>query len=317
MASFEQRALGHRDSIMPLDDISHLEGGATQVAQLAKLLTFRLTSNRPKAKAGQYTLAHQLIEADWRVIPLSTSEDPLWEQIGLHSGVNRRVRGEEVRMMNVRACISDVGDIFDGRAASEHVGNTLDQRLRFVERQERRAVKYQGEAYRAYIRKRIMDKTANETLIKYLDEYIRATPLAGEFRWLGRIRRFFAVVYASAAQAIDYEILPWGKKSTFKAIAACMNDAMEQLTAYSGKAASNADAKPIKANSVLLAEFKQYVDKANFVRISRGRAMGRVPARTFKNGDGVIRRTSPGKIECLLFAETLNACFLILSSASA
>jgi putative DNA primase/helicase len=308
-ASFEQRALGHRDSIMPLDDISHLVGGATQVAQLAKLVTFRLTSNRPKAKAGQYILAHQLIDTDWRVIPLSTSEDPLWEQVGLQNRVNRRVRGEEVRMINVRACISDVADIFDGRAASEHVGGTLDQRLRFVERQERRAVKYQGEAYRVYIRKRIMDKMASETLIEYIDEYIKATPLADEFRWLGRIRRFFAVVYASAARAIDYKILPWRKKSTLKAIAACMNDAMEQLTAHSGKAASDADAKQIKSESVLLTEFKEHVDKANFVRISRGRAMGRLPAGVLKNANGVIRPSSPGKIQYLLFAETLDAWF--------
>ena len=146
-------------------------------------------------------------------------------------------------------------------------------------------------------------------MIEYIDEYIKATPLANEFRWLGRIRRFFAVVYASAAQAIDYKILPWRKKSTLKAIAACMNDAMEQLTAHSGKAASNADAKQIKSESVLLAEFKQHVDKANFVRISRGRAMGRLPAGALKNANGVIRPSSPGKIQCLLFAETLDAWF--------
>jgi uncharacterized protein (DUF927 family) len=101
--AFEQRALEHRDSMMPLDDLSHLAGDTTQVAQLAKLVTFRLASNRPKAKAGQYVQAHNLANTDFRVIPLSTSEDPLWEQVSSHGRGHRRVRGEEVRMINVRA----------------------------------------------------------------------------------------------------------------------------------------------------------------------------------------------------------------------
>ena len=102
---FEQRALGHRDSMMPLDDLSHLAGDATHVAQLAKLVTFRLASNRPKTLARQYVQAHNLVDTDWRVIPLSTSEDPLWDQVSLHGRGNRRVRGEEVRMINVRASV--------------------------------------------------------------------------------------------------------------------------------------------------------------------------------------------------------------------
>ena len=307
-AAFEQRALGHRDSMMPLDDLSHLAGDTTQVAQIAKLVTFRLASNRPKAKAGQYVQAHNLANTDWRVIPLSTSEDPLWGQVSLHGHGKRRVRGEEVRMINVRACVSDVGDIFDGPTASKRVGGTLDERLRFVEQQERLAVKYQGEAYRAYLAKRAADKTAIATLNKYITEYIKATSLPDQFRWLGRIRKFFAVVYASAALAIDYGVLPWSKKSTLKAIAACMTDAMEQMTANSGDA-SDAAGKEIKSDKVLLAEFTQRVDDAKFVRLNRNRANGRLVAKRLKKANGIIRPMSPGKTQCLLFSKTLDGWF--------
>ena len=306
--SFEQRALGHRDSMMPLDDLSHLAGDATHVAQLAKLVTFRLASNRPKTKAGEYMLAHNLVDMDWRVIPLSTSEDPLWEQVSLHGSGKRRVRGEEVRMINVRAFVSDIDDIFDGPNASKRVGKTLDERLDFVEKQERLAVKYQGEAYRAYLTKRTADKTAIETLRKYIAEYIEAAPLPEQFRWLGRIRRCFAVVYASAAQAIDYGVLPWGKKSTLKAIVTCMTDAMEQLRANSG-GTSDAGIKEIKSDKVLLAEFKQLVDDAVFVRLNRNRRKSRSLAMRLEKANGVIRPTSPGKTQCLLFSKTLNAWF--------
>jgi hypothetical protein len=128
-AAFEQRALGHRDGIMPLDDISHLEGDSQKVA---KLMTFRLAGNRAKEKAGQYVLAQNLVDEDYRVIALSTSEVPLWEHLDTRG--SRCIRGEEVRMINVRACVSDMQDIFDGENARTGVGRTVEQRRGFVER---------------------------------------------------------------------------------------------------------------------------------------------------------------------------------------
>ena len=50
-AAFEQRAMGHRDGMMLLDDIGHLEGDQKCIA---KLVTFRLAGNRAKERAGQY-----------------------------------------------------------------------------------------------------------------------------------------------------------------------------------------------------------------------------------------------------------------------
>ena len=141
-AGFEQRALGHRDSIVLFDDMSHLPQ-----PELAKLVTFRLASNRPKTKAGQYVLANNIVDLDWRVITLSTSEDPIWQQM-IKPG-RGRVRGEEVRMINVRACVSDKGDIFDGPNADARVGSTLEERLEFVEKQEKLTQDYQGEAFRS------------------------------------------------------------------------------------------------------------------------------------------------------------------------
>jgi hypothetical protein len=215
-------------------------------------------------------------------------------------------------MINVPACVSDVGDIFDGPNASKRVGRKLDERLRFVERQEDLAVRYQGEAYRAYLTKRAADKAAIETLNKYIAEYIEDTPLPEQFRWLGRIRRLFAVVDASAALASDYKILPWSKESTRKAIVACMTDAMNQLTANFGSA-SDAGTEKIKSDKVLLAEFKQRVDDAKFVRLNRNRTKSRSVAKRLKNANGIIRPMSPGKTQCLLFSKTLDGWFPVMT----
>jgi putative DNA primase/helicase len=157
LAGLEQRALGHRDSMVPLDDTSSLSQ-----PELAKLVTFRLAGNRPKAKAGQYVFANNLVDFDWRVIPLSTSEEPIWQQM-IKSG-RGRVRGEELRMINVRACVSDKDDIFDGQNADASVGSTLEERLKFVERHEKLTQDLQGEAVRAYLARRCADNRAEATL---------------------------------------------------------------------------------------------------------------------------------------------------------
>ena len=189
-----------------------------------------------------------------RVLPLSTSEEPIWQK--MTKPERRRVRGEEVRMINVRACVSDRGDIFDGPNAEDRVGSTLKERLDFVEKQEKFTQDYQGEAFRTYLAKRFADKRAEETLKNYMDQFLEAAALPEQLRWLGRMRRLFAVVYASAAQAIDYGVLPWSKKATLKAILACMTDAMDQLAANFSDAPDGGSER-IKSDDALAAEFKR------------------------------------------------------------
>jgi hypothetical protein len=237
---------------------------------MAKLITFRLAGNRAKEKAGQYVVAQNLVEVDSRVIALSTSEDSLWAHLDKAS--RRRIRGEEVRMINVRACVSDMEDIFDGPKASKVVGKTVEQRRGFVEELEQHAVMYQGEAFRAYLTKRAADKGARAALKAYMADYVAAAPLPGQQRWLARIQRLFAVVYAGAAQAIDYGILPWEKKFTLSAIKNCMDDAMDQLITAAGEA-SVLDAHSNQSDQSLIAEFERGIDSAAFVRLKpTGRA---------------------------------------------
>jgi Domain of unknown function (DUF927) len=300
---FEQRAMGHRDCIMPLDDISYLEGDTQKIS---KLVTFRLAGNQAKERAGQYVAAQNLVEEDWRVISLSTSEDPLWEQLDRYGP--RRIRGEEVRMVDVPACVSDMQDIFEGEHAHRKVGETVEQRCRFVEDQERLTRKYQGEALRAYLAKRACDKTAKATLKRYMKEYADRAPLPGQQRWLGRIRRLFAAVYAGAAQAIDYQVLPWGKKTTLTAIRACMADAMKQLNANSAKE-SERDRGSMQSEQSTLAEFNRRLDGATFVRLKRNRRKKKVSATRLTAADGVIRPTTPRKCEYLLFARTMETWY--------
>jgi putative DNA primase/helicase len=296
---FEQRALGHRDCIMLLDDLSYVEDPRA----LAKLVTFRLSGNRTKDRAGQYVHAQRLVETDYRVIALSTSEDPLWGQVADSAG--SRIRGEEVRMINIRADVSKVQDIFDGQHASEVVGRTVEQRRAYVEEQEAFSRKYQGEAFRAYLTKWKQDPNAAVTLEAYMAEY-QKVPLPKQERWLARIQRLFAVVYAGAAQAIDYKILPWSKRKTLEAINACMCDAMDQLIEKSG---TSGDGGSHRSNQSLLAEFKLRMSDAAFVRLSREAKRKKVPLKRINRAQGIVRPTKSRRCEHLLFTRTMNEWF--------
>ena len=193
-------------------------------------------------------------------------------------------------------------DIFDSPNASKAVGKIVEQRRRYVEQLERDAQKYQGEAYRAYLVRRTADEGAEAMLRKYMGEYAAEAPLPAQRRWLGRIQQYFAVSSASAAQAIDYGILPWSKKATLQAIKACMYDAMAQLIA-----ATEVSCGEWPDRSLLL-ELRR-VAGARFMRLDRTRRKKGLTRTRLKRVDGIVRPTKPGKVEYLLFRRTLDRWF--------
>jgi hypothetical protein len=275
-----------------MDDIGHLEGDETK---LIKYVTFHIAGGRPKARAGQYVRANNLSEIGFRAIALSTSEDPPWQAVT--SSGRRRIRGEEVRLINIRACVSERGDIFDGNKADAEIGSTVEERIRFVEKQEAFTLEYQGEPFRAYLTERFKDVYAKTTLKRYYDEFLSRIP-SGESRAFGRIRKCFAITYASAAQAIHYGILPWHKEATLKDIAKCMSDAIDQLSA----SFPSASAVP-ETDDALVADFKERIKTAKWVRPKTA------SVEELKGADGIIRSYKRGKIQYLLYGDRLAKWF--------
>jgi hypothetical protein len=162
-------------------------------------------------------VANDVVDVDWRVILLSTSEDPI-RQATDPLGSSHRVRGEDVRVIDVPACISNSNDIWDGPKANDRVGSSVQERARFVEALEVATRKYQGEPYRAFLAELMADRGARKKLKKYVANYCEKAPLPNEARSLARIQQNFAVVYAGAALAIDYQVLRWKKKRVLAAI---------------------------------------------------------------------------------------------------
>lgn len=303
LPAYEQRALGNRDSIMPLDELGHVIGDPSEVA---RIVTFRVASNRPKAKARQYTIANNLVEGEFRVIAISTSEHPMWAHLKRDQRGHPGIRGEEVRMINLRANVSNRGDVFDGHKADWRIGKNVQQRARKIERLGKLTVQHQGRALRAYLTKRVADNRAEQKLRKYMDDYYSAAPRPKDYRWLRRIVQYFAILYASAALAIDYGILPWGKRATLADIRKCMNDAMEQLIdTFESSQNKGGD---LRGDGGDLNEFKIRVENATFVERPRG-TVSKAVARRVKQADGIIRRDKSGKRHRLLFSKTFKGWY--------
>jgi hypothetical protein len=102
-----------------------------------------------------------------------------------------------------------------------------------------------------------------------------------------RIRSNFALIWAAAAMAIDYEVLPWEKPPTFKAVKKCLRKALDVIEA------SKAPAPPaVDSTTSILTALNDKLEGADLrkvvlrKRITTQQARRRVKADGFRiNGD--------------------------------
>jgi hypothetical protein len=101
-----------------------------------------------------------------------------------------------------------------------------------------------------------------------------------------RIRSNSALIWAATAMAIDYEVLPWKKRPTFKAVEKCLRKAMDVIEA--GKA----PASPVDPTTSILIALNDELKKSDLRKvvlrkpITEQQASRRVKADEFRiNGD--------------------------------
>jgi hypothetical protein len=100
-----------------------------------------------------------------------------------------------------------------------------------------------------------------------------------------RIRSNFALLWAAAALAIDYEILPWKKEPTFRAVEKCMHLALGELEAGAIKhsfANTRVDARGLSKT------LKEKLDKAHLVSVKLKQRVTKERARIRQVADGFV-----------------------------
>ena len=108
---------------------------------------------------------------------------------------------------------------------------------------------------------------------------------APDVRAIHRIRSNLAIIWAAAALAIDYKLLPWKKRGTLRAIEKCFQCCVAAL-------ASPPPIDPIKAgtsnSTQVLRTFKEKLDQCDLRSIQQRKKPSNAEAIARQNADGFI-----------------------------
>jgi uncharacterized protein (DUF927 family) len=196
-AGFEGQAMGHRDCILPLDETADGER-EMPLEKRARMLAFGIGRNRPRRLASAYEKQQGFKDREHRTIVLSTSERRLTE-IAIKAG-SRRLGGEEVRLTDVAASEPGSAGAFDGNIKQVAGLTLLETSKALADQLAVAAIRYQGHAFVAFLRKLVKDQDWEAKARKYKAEFERRVT-APPSTPIYRIRSNFAVIWAAGALA--------------------------------------------------------------------------------------------------------------------
>ena len=122
-----------------------------------------------------------------------------------------------------------------------------------------------------------------EHLRTYKEQFERDAVLPDAHNAYYRVRSNFAGMYAAAALAIDYKILPWEKRPTFRAIEKCMRLA---LTTLATGAKEPAAAMPAIDTRNLGRTLMKRIAEAELVTVKPKQKVTEAQARARQKADG-------------------------------
>jgi hypothetical protein len=226
-AGTEDQARGHRDCLLPLDE-SGDGNGKVPPEQKARMLAFMIARNRPRKLSKKYERANALQGREWRIIVQSSSEVAL-TKMAIDAG-RKRLGGEEVRFMDV--CASEPGSlgIFDGRLIQRPEKTDRETAKELIDRMKADAEINQGFAFREFLERYFQEPKSLARVLAYKDEFEDEVSVPSSNAAL-RIRSNFGLIWAAAALAIDYGVLPWKKRPTFRAAEKCLRKALAEIDA--------------------------------------------------------------------------------------
>lgn len=279
--AFEGQAMGHRDCMMPLDETADGENKMPLVER-ARMLAFGIARNRPRKFSPTYEKQHGLGKRDYRILVQSSSERA-FRDVARDAG-DSRLGGEEVRFMDVPASEPGSQGIFDGTLEPEQDKTLRETTKAIVEETLKLAILNQGHVLRAFLDRLMNDKNWEATVRRYKDQFESVVEAPDE-RAIYRIRSNFAVIWAAAALAIDYRLLPWKKRGTLRAIEKCFQRCIAAL-------ASPPPIEPIESrasNSAnVLRALKEKLNQCDLRSIQRRRKVSKDEASARQRADGFI-----------------------------
>lgn len=212
-AGFEELGADYCDSLLTLDETGHLSIDPGEATKMAHDVGFKLTAGSSRTRSKFYDRQAGLKRMTWRLLVLSSGEHAFFE-VAAKAG-RRRIRGEEVRMIDIPAQASDKLGVFnsvpDGLTSKELAGK--------VESGCSAHFGHPGEAFLTALIEHIT--TAPDDIKAKIDRSMRIfMKKAGvpECSWELRFAERFGLAYAAAVLAIRFGVLPWSKPEALVAI---------------------------------------------------------------------------------------------------
>jgi hypothetical protein len=275
-AGLEDQARGHRDCLLPLDE-SGDGNGKVPPEQKARMLAFMIARNRPRRLSGKYERAHGLQGREWRIIAQSSSEVAL-TKIAMDAG-KARLGGEEVRFIDV--CASEPGSlgIFDGRVIQLAGKTDRETSKALIDQMKADAETNQGFALREFLDRYFQDPRSLCKIQAYKDEFEKKVSVPSTNAAL-RIRANFALIWAAAALAIEYRVLPWRESPTFRAVEKCLRKALAEI------GVGKSPLRPIDQAASVLRTLNDNLEKADLRKVALKRRVTPQHARRRMKADG-------------------------------
>ena len=199
--ALEEMAVGHRDSVLLLDETSDGNRSDKELAQLVRAQSFGLARNRPRHKATRYENSGSPAREDFRIIVLATGERAL-------SQVGKRLPGEAVRFIDMAVGANGGSGIFDGDLSSHGAaGQWTKSAVEYIEKYGR---KYCGHAFNIYLEQLLSDGRGLSLAAKWAKQFEASYSEHSSIE--RRLVKNFAVIYSGLRLAARYQILPWSKQ---------------------------------------------------------------------------------------------------------
>jgi len=201
-----------------------------------------------------------------------------FSQVAIDAG-GRRLGGEEVRFTDVPSSDRMSLGIFDGQVTTRPGKSDRETTKALIEQMKADAEANQGFAFHEFLDKYFRDAQALSKVRAYKDHFESEVSVPSSNAAL-RIRSNFALIWAAAAMAIDYEVLPWKKSRTFRAVKKCLRKALEVIDA------SKAPASPDDPTTSILVALNEKLKKADLRKVVLRKQITPQQARRRMRADG-------------------------------
>jgi hypothetical protein len=150
--------------------------------------------------------------------------------------------------------------IFDGRI-KKLIGKTDQETTKaLIEKLKIDAEFNQGFAYHEFLDKYCRDAEALSKVRAYKHQFESEVTMPPSNAAL-RIRSNFALIWAAAALAIDFQILPWNKSPTFRAVEKCLLKALNVIEM------NKSSASPTDAPTSIVMALSEKLEKADLRKV--------------------------------------------------